>query len=156
MILETAKKIVDTSGTKPEPPKKKFNISHLKDVWDRYESETYRIAEQQQELGKKRMLPIMVGSSSVLACPILAALGAENTSFITIPVAAISFGLYYVNYKKKDTSYEERKAATEKLTDEYVCPNPECNKFLGNISYKLLKKQYSMHCPYCKSEFIEK
>lgn len=160
MILETAKKIVDTStagsGTKPDSPKKKFNISHLRGVWNRYESEIDRIAQQQQETGKKRMLPIMVGSLSGVASPILATLVAVNTLYITVPVAAISFGLYFVNYKKKDTSYEERKAATEKFTDEYVCPNPECNKFLGNISYKLLKKQYSMQCPYCKSEFIEK
>ena len=102
------------------------------------------------------MLPIMVGSLSGVASPILATLVAVNTLYITVPVAAISFGLYFLNYKKKDTSYEERKAATEKFTDEYVCPNPECNKFLGNLSYKLLKKQYSMQCPYCKSEFVEK
>ena len=164
LILETAKKIVGAttsgstsgSGTKPEPPKKKFNISHLKGVWERYEQEIDRIAQQQQETGKKRMLPIMVGSLSGVASPILATVVAVNTLYITVPVAAISFGLYFVNYKKKDTSYEERKAATEKFTDEYVCPNPECNKFLGNISYKLLKKQYSMQCPYCKSEFVEK
>ena len=160
MIIDTAKKIVSAipnpgPGPKPEPPKKKFNISHLKGVWERYEQEIDRIAQQQQETGKKRMLPIMVGSLSGVASPILAAVVAVNTLYITVPVAAISFGLYFVNYKKKDTSYEERKAATEKFTDEYVCPNPECNKFLGNISYKLLKKQYSMQCPYCKSEFVE-
>lgn len=159
IILETAKKIVGATGGgggKPEPPKKKFNITHLSGVWDRYEQEIDRIAQQQQETGKKRMLPIMVGSLSGVASPILATLVAVNTLYITVPVAAISFGLYFVNYKKKDTSYEERKAATEKFTDEYVCPNPECNKFLGNLSYKLLKKQYSMQCPYCKSEFVEK
>lgn len=159
LILETAKKIVGATGGgggKPEPSKKKFNITHLSGVWDRYEQEIDRIAQQQQETGKKRMLPIMVGSLSGVASPILATLVAVNTLYITVPVAAISFGLYFVNYKKKDTSYEERKAAMEKFTDEYVCPNPECNKFLGNLSYKLLKKQYSMQCPYCKSEFVEK
>ena len=123
---------------------------------DTYEKEIDRIAQQQQETGKKRMLPIMVGSLSGVASPILATLVAVNTLYITVPVAAISFGLYFINYKKKDTSYEERKEATERFTDEYVCPNPDCNKFLGNISYKLLKKQYSMHCPYCKSEYVEK
>lgn len=147
LILEIAKQIVGGM---------KFNITHLSGVWDRYEQEIDRIAQQQQETGKKRMLPIMVGSLSGVASPILATLVAVNTLYITVPVAAISFGLYFINYKKKDTSYEERKAATEKFTDEYVCPNPECNKFLGNLSYKLLKKQYSMQCPYCKSEFVEK
>ena len=160
VVIETAKKIVTVVGPQPpQPPTnptKKFNISHLKRVWDTYEKEIDRIAQQQQETGKKRMLPTMVGSLSGVASPILATLVAVNTLYITVPVAAISFGLYFINYKKKDTSYEERKEATERFTDEYVCPNPDCNKFLGNISYKLLKKQYSMHCPYCKSEYVEK
>lgn len=152
MVIETAKKLV---GVIPEP-KKKFNISHLKRVWETYEGEMDRIALQQQETGKKRMLPIMVGSLSSVASPILATLVAVNTLYITVPIAAISFGLYFINYRKKDTSYEERKAATEKFTDEYVCPNPKCKKFLNNISYKLMKKQYSMHCPFCNCEFVEK
>lgn len=157
MILDAARKILGSmSGPKPEAPKKKFNISHLKGVWEEYEWNLENIAKQQQEAGRKRMLPIMIGSLSGVASPILAACVAVNTLFLTVPVAAISFGLYFTNYRKKDTSYEDRKAATEKFTDEYVCPNPECNKFLGNLSYKLLKKQYSMQCPYCKSEFVEK
>lgn len=162
-VLNAAKTIVSANTPKPTPtpqpfsePQKVFNISHLSGVWERYETEIDRIAQQQQEIGKKRMLPIMVGSLSGVACPILAAVVAVNTLFITVPVAAISFGLYFINYKKKDTSYEERKDATEKFSDEYVCPNPDCNKFLGNLSYRLLKKQYSMQCPYCKSKFVEK
>lgn len=161
VVIETAKKIVGGATPPPPPispsaPAKKFNISHLKRVWETYETEIDRIAHQQQETGKKRMLPIMIGSLSGFASPILAALVAVNTLYITVPVAAISFGMYFINYRKKDTSYEERKHATERLTDEYVCPNPDCNKFLGSISYKLLKKQYSMQCPYCRSEFVEK
>lgn len=155
MVLETAKKIVGAVPN-PEPPKKKFNIKHLEGVWERYEREIDRIAQQQQEMGKKRMLPIMVGSLSGGVSTILATFVAVNTLYVSLPVSALIFALYFSNYKKKDTSYEERKAATEKFTDEYACPNPECNKFLGNLSYKLLKKQYSMQCPYCKCEFIEK
>ncbi len=163
-VIETARKLSSitmggTSGNSGQgevQPKKKYNISHLKRVWETYEGEMDRIAQQQQETGKKRMLPIMVGSLSGVASPILATLVAVNTLYITVPVAAISFGLYFINYRKKDTSYEERKAAQERFIDDYVCPNPDCNKFLGNTSYKLLKKQYSMQCPYCKSEFVEK
>lgn len=162
MVLEAAGKLASISAGNGghagcgASPKKKYNISHLKRVWEAYEQEMDRIAQQQLETGKKRMLPIMVGSLSGVASPILATLVAVNTLYITVPIAAISFGLYFTNYRKKDTSYEERKAAQERFTDDYVCPNPDCNKFLGNTSYKLLKKQYSMQCPYCKSEFVEK
>ncbi len=157
VVIETAKRLVGTvTPPPPPPPGKKFNISHLQRVWDSYEAELDRITMQQQELGKRRMLPIMIGSLSGVASPLLATLVAVNTLYVTVPVAAVSFALYFINYRKKDTSYEERKAAVDKFTDEYVCPNPDCNKFLGNLSYKLMKKQYSMHCPHCKSEFVEK
>lgn len=155
LVIDVAKKI---AGSIPPPPesKKKYDITHLKRVWDSHEREMERIVEKQQNVGKRRMLPIMIGSLSGVASPILASLVAVNTLYITVPVAAISFCLYFINYRKKDTSYEEKKYANERFTDEYVCPNPECNKFLGNISYKLLKKQHSMHCPYCKCEYVEK
>lgn len=152
VVIETAKKLIDAiPGSK-----KKYDISHLDRVWKTYEKEMDRIAFQQQEAGKKRMLPIMVGSLSGAASPILAALVAVNILYITVPLAAVSFGLYFIIYRKKDTSYQERKDATKKFTDEYVCPNPSCKKFLGNISYNLMKKQYSMQCPHCRCEFTEK
>ena len=145
IILETAKKIIEQQT---------FDISHLRVVWERYEQEIDRITLQQQEMGKNRMLPIMIGSLSGAASPLLAACVAVNTLYLTVPVAAL--GLYLKYYRKKDTSYEDRKAATDRLTEEYICPNPDCSKFLGNLTYKLMKKQYSMHCPYCKCEYVEK
>ena len=57
---------------------------------------------------------------------------------------------------KNDNTSEQQEQLLEQFQDNYACPNPNCNKFLGNISYKLLKKQYGMHCPYCKSEYVEK
>lgn len=176
VIVETARKIVSAVPRRESAPvgkpaavpskepampqqdsqKKKFNITHLRGVWDRYEKEIDRITVQQQDAAKKRMLPIMAGSLSGVASPILATLVTVNTLYITVPVAALSFALYFANYRKKDTSYEDRKTANEKFTDEYVCPNPDCNKFLGNMSYKLMKKQFSMQCPHCKCEFVEK
>lgn len=148
-VIECAKRLV---GPKVET----FDISHLKHIWDDYEAEMDRIAQMQIDNGRKRMLPIMIGSLSGVASPILATLVAVNTLYVTVPVAAISFGLYFLNYRKKDTSYQDRKAANEKLIETYVCPNPDCNRFLGNNSYKFIKKQYNMHCPYCKCEYVER
>lgn len=161
LILETAKKIV---GAVPAPPPaaQQFNISHLERVWNRYEQELDQIVERQQDLGRRRMLPIMVGSLSGIASPILATVVAANTLYATVPIAVISFCLYFMNYRKKDTSYDERKEVTDKFTDEYVCPNPECRKFFGAISYKLLKNQLrshkdqKMYCPRCGCELVEK
>lgn len=159
LVLDAAGRLLQSSG--PEKAahtpgaKEVFNIAHLRRVWNDYDREIAAINKRQQELGRRRMLPVMIGSFSGIASPVLAQ-SSMNSLFVTVPIAAISFGIYLLNYRKKDTSYEDRKAAGDRLTDRYVCPNPECNKFLGNISYKLLKKQYSMQCPYCKCHFIER
>ena len=57
---------------------------------------------------------------------------------------------------KNDDASDVLERLNEDFQDRYVCPNPDCNKFLGNLSYRLLKRQYSMHCPYCKCEYVEK
>lgn len=154
LILETAKNLIPAQPT-PPPPAPKVNIRHLETVWDKYDAELERIVKKQQEIGRKRMLPMMLGSFSAVAAPLLAAFVTPQTLVLTTPVAVVSFLLYFINYRKKDTSYEDRKAATEKFTDEYICPNKSCGKFLGSLSYKLLKKQYSMKCPHCKCDFVE-
>lgn len=155
VVIDLARKLTGvTPPPPPPPPAQKFNIRHLERVWDEYEEEQEAIVKKQQEANRKRMLPIMVGSISGIASPLLMTV-AGSALFVTVPVAIVSFGLYFTNYRKKDTSYQDRKAAQEKFVDNYVCPNPECNKFLGNLSYKLVKKQYGMHCPYCKCEYTE-
>lgn len=155
LVLEAARKIMSMVDGGGGGNKQKYNISHLQKVWEDFEATNETIAQRQQEMGRRRMLPIMIGSLSGVASPVLAALVAVNTLYLTVPVAAISFGLYFMNYRKKDTSFQDRKDAMEQFTDDYVCPNPNCGKFLGNLSYKLLKKQYGMHCPYCKCEYEE-
>lgn len=156
VVIETAKKLAalqQPTDAKPEEIKKKYNISHLAKVYDDYEAEIERITLEQQKMNRRRMLPIMIGSLSGIASPILASVVAASTLYVSMPVAVISFALYFMNYRKKDTSYQDRKAASEKLMDEYVCPC--CNKYLGSYPYKVLTKQYSMTCPYCKCEWVE-
>lgn len=163
LILKVAAQIAAGSAQSPQATQKTgqqpnagapFDISHLRKVYQDYDDEMERIARTQQDLAKKRMLPIMVSSASGIVSG-LVALVSVSTLAVSIPITAVVSFLYFKNYNKKDTSYEDRKQATETFQDTYVCPNPECNKFLGNLSYKLLKKQYGLHCPYCKCEYVE-
>ena len=157
MILETAKKILG-SVTPPPPP---FDIKHLRKVWEDYEQEMDRIAQHQIEIGKKRMLPIMVSSaSSVLSG--LGALISLSSLWVTLPVTGVVSLLYFRNYSSKDTSYEDRKKANNEFQTNYVCPNPKCGKFHGALSYDLLKNQcrspkdQKMYCPRCGCEYVER
>lgn len=160
LILETAKNLIPAQPT-PPPPAPKVNIRHLETVWDNYDAELERIVKKQQEIGRKRMLPMLIGSFGTIATFFIGKKvtpeGHQSWIEYALPslVALISCIVIFRNYRTKDTSYEDRKAATEKFTDEYICPNKSCGKFLGSLSYKLLKKQYSMKCPHCKCDFVE-
>ena len=149
-ILDEAKKNV---------PALPVDISPLKDVWDSYEAEMDRIVKAQQDLGKKRMLPIMVSSASGILSG-LGALVSLSTLWVTLPVTGVVSALYFRNYNAKDTSYEDRRNATNDFQQKYVCP--VCNHFFGNMGYELLKNQLKnpkdqkMYCPKCRCELIEK
>ena len=153
VVLESAKKLL------PQPPEDPCDISHLKNVWNKYETEMDRIAISQQELAKKRQLPIIVSMSSGAITTILGLI-TTSTLWATIPVSVIVSCLYFINYRKKDTSYEDRKLAQNTLQHNYVCPS--CNRLFPIISYDLLKnelispKDQKMHCPKCGRELIEK
>lgn len=149
-ILDGASKIV------PSLPK---DISHLKEVWDKYDAEQDRIVLAQQEMAKKRMQPIIVSSASGIVSGIAACVEL-STLWLTLPVTAIVSYLYYRNYNSKDTTHEDRKSATKEFQRSYVCPS--CGHFLGNLQYDVLKnnltnpKDHKMYCSHCKCELIEK
>ena len=156
MMIESAKNLV---GSIPPPPLPPLDISHLEKVWKNYESEMDRIAIAQQELQKKRMMPIMVSSSSALLSGI-GALVAVNSLWITLPLGGVVSYMYFKNYNKKDTSHEDRKRAISDLQHHYVAPC--CNHIFPAVEYEILKNQLTnpkdkkMYCPKCKHELIEK
>lgn len=166
-VLEAARKIIDAGLQKsPQPsvktsnePVKAYDISHLKYIWEEYEKETKRIEKERQNNGRIRLVPIMIGSLSGVASPLLASFVAINTLFVTVPISAICFGMYIFVFNKKDSTAEDMRRAKEWLTEEYVCPN--CKKYLMGESYKYLKQQLrshkdnKMYCPKCGCEFIE-
>lgn len=150
-IIDAVKKLL------PPAPKPPINISHLEKVYNDYETELDRITVAQQELAKKRMLPIMVSSSSGVITAISGVISL-NALWVTAPIAGIVSFMYLKNYRKKDTSYEERKAAQSEFQHKYVCP--ECNHFFGGYSFDMLVNQLTsakdkkMYCPKCGRELI--
>lgn len=130
-----------------------YSIRHLKDIWADYEETLEAIQRRQQKIGKRRMLPIMIGSASGLAAPLFATI-AIPTLYITVPIAAISFLIYMKNYGEKDTTIEDRKRANDRFIDNYICPNPKCHHFMGNQPYKILRQ--NKKCPYCGCFITEK
>lgn len=156
-VLNAAKTIVSANTPKPTPtpqpfpePQKVFNISHLEHVWNDYHDSLLEIR------GRQRKINIMRAGFSLFtlcAMPTVVIIGPIGYVFTGIGIIG---AVYSFVGMKNDNSYIESDQLTEQFQDRYACPNPDCNKFLGNLSYRLLKKQYSMQCPYCKSKFVEK
>ncbi len=150
LLLNTAIKLA--TGAKATSSSNEYSIMRLEEVWDEYERAMEDIQRRQQLLGRRRMLPIIIGSASGLIALVCAAIKISSLWFI-LPITATSFIIYLVVYLKKDTSIEDRKEATDRLYDNYVCPNPHCKHFMGSLPYKILRK--NKKCPFCGCKFTE-
>ncbi len=143
----------------PSPSLKKYDITPLKYVWKEYHDNSIEMRKRQKKLGILSRVPMFftIGSGALTAL----------VRLFNLPSGIVAFGcvmffcgiimlIYSFIKSKNDNTIEEMDELTEKFQERYVCPNPDCHKFLGNMSYKLLKNQYNMHCPYCKCEWVEK
>lgn len=170
VVIETAMKIVTvTGGTggnggqggkvgnggQPISPVQKYNIKHLERVWIHYHDSLKHLREKQK---KVNLIRSGCGIFTMCAMPCIFFLGPIGYALTGVGVLGNIYS--FVGLKNDNTSDEQERLA-EEFQDSYVCPN--CGKFLGNISYKMLKKQIvspkdqKMHCPQgCGAEFIEK
>ncbi len=128
------------------------SLTPLKSVWDEYKAELDRIAKRQQELNRRRMLPMLIGVGSGLLSGILGAVASDSkvSLIITLPIMIVSFVICFKNYRIKDTSMEDREKAAEKFEQNYICP--ACKKHVGNIKYNLLIQRDK--CPQCGTKFL--
>lgn len=143
-VLAVAEKTLTAMQAKMPP--KPLSIAHLEGVWHDYQSTLDDIQRRQQQRARRRMLPMMIGSAASIIAPLLA-LATTQSLFVTVPIAVVSFSILLKNYLDKDTSIEERRAASDRFMDAYVCPNPDCRHFMGNTPYKVLRQ--NKKCPYC-------
>ncbi len=155
VVIETAKKIVGGGATPPPPPTSVVNIKHLERVWLHYHDSLKHLREKQK---KVNLIRSGCGIFTMCAMPCIFFLGPIGYALTGIGVIG---NIYSFVGLKNDNTSEEQERLAEEFQDSYVCPN--CGKFLGNISYKMLKKQivspkdHKMHCPQgCGAEFIEK
>lgn len=179
MILEAAKKIVGVPAGSPisqsyhkqEQPKtapKKYNISHLEHVWEDFHNNGIEIKKRQKEQGVMASLPMFFTMGGGAITFVLSFICGDKYK-VEIQILAgllVVVGLIVLVYsftkRKNDNSIEEMEQISENFQLRYVCPNPDCNKFFGSISYKLLKNQLRsckdqrMYCPRCGCELVEK
>ncbi|MCM1111110.1 MAG: FHA domain-containing protein [Clostridium sp.] len=170
VVIEAAKKLGTVASVNPGTPGghsggggsavtvKKFRISHLEHVWNDYHDSNLEIKQRQRHQALMGRIPMFftMGSGAISAVAVaLSWPEYVKTLCVALTVIGVIFMVYTFVKSKNDTSLEDSEKLLEDFQERYTCPNPDCNKFLGNMSYRLFKKQYSMHCPYCKCEYVE-
>lgn len=163
MVLDAARKLVmpaPAAKTPAAPPQvvKTYNIRHLKKIYNSFHAKTLARQKKQKNLGilSASSMFFTIGSGAIAGlAKQLGISGIEEYLWIA-PVLGFVVFIISIFLKVTDNSIEEADAANLEYTKRFVCPNPECGKFLGNMPYELMKTQYSMQCPYCKSKFVEK
>lgn len=147
-------KVPPTPQTPPTPPKPvaEYSIANLERVWNDYEKDQAEIKDKAQAIGKRRMLPMMIGMASGTLSSILGMILSLQTLCITVPATLICLIMYIRAYNQKDTSFEDQKVAKKKFIKHYTCPNPDCHRYVGNLGEYMLLKQ-NTNCPYCKCKW---
>ncbi len=152
-IINTAKKMI------PEP-KPEWNIYPLKAIYEKYHDDLIALQKEQkrQALVKGLYMPLSV-LSGLAGVAMKALLGdeqestAQMVSYVFYGLAAVV--LFYGLYKSfSDKSIEKKEEITNRFYQDYVCSNPECNHFMGNQPYTVLRR--TKVCPYCHCKLVEK
>lgn len=148
-ILAAASKIA--GATSPSQANAtKFNIAHLERVWTDYHESIKALRERQKRVNLVRT---GCGIFTMCAMPCIFMFGPVGYVLTAIGIAG---NIYSFVGLKNDSTADEQEQLTERFQDSYVCPNPDCGKYLAITPYRLMKKQYSMTCPHCKCTFVEK
>ena len=138
-------------------PVQQYNIFHLHRVWNDYKDGLKDIQNKRNKMAMQQRMPMMfsmgggiLGASLGLVWPQM-----QQYGFI---VSAIGFILmfYFMFRNPVQDINDEKETLDRKLENLYVCPNPNCGKSLPAKDLNYIKRQFDMHCPYCKCQYIDK
>ena len=160
ILLQSAQKLCQAlePNPTPKPEVKTFNISHLKKVWDDYHEGDLAIKDKQHKMGLQQRIPIFFTIGAGALTSVAWSLGwGEWIRIVSICLTGIGLLLmiYFFIQSSKFNPVRESDKLREDFQRKYICPNPDCKRFIGNYSYSMMKNQFKMECPYCKSKFVD-
>lgn len=127
--------------------KQSYSIVHLEKVYDDFVKFKFDYQVRQNRIGIWSSLPM---GFSMLSGAI--ATWCENVRGPMGVVAAVTFFYFlFARYKAARKGPQELRYREDKFHEEYVCPNPACQHYLGTMKYKELAK--IGYCPHCKARF---
>ena len=128
-----------------------LSIKHLEAVYNWYQKEKFDMQVKQGKLNALSALPGVLSMISIGAAVIFQNPNVRTWAIVLAAVFALFFAI--IRYRNATTVPLKTKELEDRFREKYVCPNPLCKRFLGNMPYKEILKNRS--CPYCKSKFID-
>ena len=128
---------------------KTYDISHLKRVWEDFNSTNLAMAESQR---KTNLVRTGLGIFTMCAMPTIFFFG--PVGYVLTGIGVLGNIYSFAGMRNAETA-EERQRRQEEFDDAWVCPNPYCGHSLMAKNYKMLVRNHQS-CPYCKCKYVEK
>lgn len=146
-LLEAVKKSGNSNGGG------EYSISHLQKVWEEYN--TAKLNMQIQER-RANAISSITGLFSMASIALGFIQGIPTEIRVLLYAVAIALAVYFfvARYRSSEAMPKRSAEIDKKFHEQYVCPNPDCQKFLGYQPYDDLKK--NIGCPQCKAKYVEK
>lgn len=132
-------------------PPKYYCISQLRTVWENYDKTRLGLQLAEQKRNNLRGLGGIFSTAAILLA-FIPSLGALR--FVAMGISLV-LGLcfFFRGFNSKCSLAVKLHDLDEDFRKKYVCPNPECRHFLGNVPYDVLRQNKG--CGFCKCRYSE-
>ena len=135
----------------PPPPPETFSLLKLKAVWEEYDSAKMELQLAEQKKNNFRGLGGILSGAGILFM-FIPSLGIIR--YIATGLSVLIGIVFFIRGMNTDSSLTVKlHDLDEEFRKRYVCPNPECRHFLGQIPYDVLRQNKG--CSYCKCRYKE-
>ena len=128
---------------------KTYSTGHLERVWNEYHD-----AKLKMQIKERKFNTLRSSYGLIMVAAVLCSLIPDLSDIrIALYVFAAVFLLLvsYISWKHSTDTPLLNDKMDKEFKHKYVCPNPDCNSFLGMQDYEQLEKRGT--CPYCHCKY---
>lgn len=139
-------------------PKPVLSVKHLKTVYDENVAARKAMKEKGRKMNTMSRIPGLFSMLSLLSTFAFAE-QTPTSKTIRIVLYVVAFcamtAAIILSARTSKKMDEENDRLNDSFREKCVCPNPECDRFLGQ-QYPSYKEVLKYHvCPFCKTQFKE-
>ena len=135
------------------PPPETFSLLPLEPIWKEYDETRLKYQLEEQRRANWRagggVLSLIGFALALIPIPKtweMANIGDYRVVFV-VAAALVAIYFFIRGFDSSKSLVVRLRKLDEKFRKDYVCPNPKCKHFMGNIPYDVLRR--NTKCPYC-------